>query len=158
MKISDSADYSKGVHAVLNTLDLNQVPFQIREFDVPAHHASQAADLLDCPLGAVVKSLVFQRIETESMVLVLVSGKNRVNIQALTDIVGQPVRPANPEDVLNFTGYPVGSVPPIGLINHGLIFSPWENGCNFQQMAADFLQRIYSQGIFSEQSGYQETL
>jgi prolyl-tRNA editing enzyme YbaK/EbsC (Cys-tRNA(Pro) deacylase) len=29
--------------------------------------------------------------------------------------MGQPVRPANPEDVWTFTGYPVGSVPPIGM-------------------------------------------
>ncbi len=107
--------YPEGVVAVLQTLVDGDEPYQVRSFDKPAHHASEAAELLGCALGAVVKSLIFQLTRSGGMVLVLVSGKNRADMQRLAHILGEPVRTASPEDVLAFTGYPVGSVPPFGV-------------------------------------------
>lgn len=71
--------------------------------------------MLGCPLGAIVKSLVFQRKASGELLLVLVSGKNRANTQILHQVVGEEVQPAKPQTVLAMTGYPVGAVPPIGL-------------------------------------------
>ena len=47
--------------------------------------------------------------------MVLVSGKNRADIQILNEIVGEIVQSAKPTTVLALTGYPVGAVPPIGV-------------------------------------------
>lgn len=100
---------------MLQVLIENGVRYQLRIFDSPARQASQAADLLGCPLGAIVKSLVFQKQGSSELLLVLVSGKNRADIQKLNHIVGEDVQVAKPKTVLSLTGYPIGAVPPIGL-------------------------------------------
>lgn len=46
--------------------------------------------------------------------MVLVSGKNRADLQILSQLTGEDVQPAKPKTVLALTGYPVGAVPPIG--------------------------------------------
>ncbi len=103
------------MQSVLQVLIENDVPYELRIFDTPAHQASQAADLLGCPLAAIVKSLVFQKQATGELLMVLVSGKNRADSQKLNQVVGEEVQPAKPKTVLAMTGYPVGAVPPIGV-------------------------------------------
>lgn len=90
------------------------VQYQIKIFEEPAHRASQAAELLACEMGAVVKSLVFL-INAKDLLLVLVSGENRVDIRQLKHIVDQEITQATPADVKKLTGYTVGSVPPFGI-------------------------------------------
>ena len=71
--------------------------------------------LLKCPLGAIVKSLVFENLPSGEVLLVLVSGQNRADLQVLSTLLGTAVEPAKPAAVLAKTGYPVGAVPPLGL-------------------------------------------
>jgi Cys-tRNA(Pro) deacylase len=107
--------YPLGVQSVLQILIENDVPYELRIFDTPARQASQAADLLGCPLGAIVKSLVFQKQSSGELLMVLVSGKNRADPKILNQVVGGEVQPAKPKTVLDLTGYPVGAVPPFGV-------------------------------------------
>jgi prolyl-tRNA editing enzyme YbaK/EbsC (Cys-tRNA(Pro) deacylase) len=109
------SEFPPEVQAILTIMNDEGVAFNLHVFKTPAHRASQAADLLGCSIGAVVKSLVFQTRTTGMMVLVLVSGDNRADPQRLQQIYLEPVHPANPADVLEISGYPVGSVPPFGL-------------------------------------------
>jgi Cys-tRNA(Pro) deacylase len=115
MKTPEKTDYPQGVRQVLSILDECQAVYQLRSFDEPAHRASEAAALLACPLGAIVKSLVFQTVSTGEILLVLVSGENRVDLELLSGFVGEPVRPASPKDVQKTTGYSIGAVPPFGM-------------------------------------------
>lgn len=108
------ADFPKKVQDNLAHLDALGVPYQIEVFKEPAHRASQAAELLGCELGAVVKSLVFL-IGGEGLLLVLVSGENRVEMNRLKALIGQEITQAKPSDVRRLTGYEVGSVPPFGI-------------------------------------------
>jgi prolyl-tRNA editing enzyme YbaK/EbsC (Cys-tRNA(Pro) deacylase) len=107
--------YPNGVRSVLDYLASKQISFQLQVFDAPAHSASQAADLLGCPLGAIVKSLVFEKTDSGHLLLALVSGKNRADLQKLSTLACEPVRVADPKIVLSKTTYPVGAVPPCGL-------------------------------------------
>ena len=100
---------------ILQILENSGCEYRTRSFDSKAHHASDAAALLGCPLGAVVKSLVFQNVENGRIALVLVSGENRVDINQLSQILGFKIQPAKPGDIQTLTGYPVGAVPPIGV-------------------------------------------
>lgn len=117
----DFSQYPPGVQVVLNVLDKNGIPFDLRVFDSPARQASQAAALINSPLGAIVKSLVFQEETSCKLIMVLVSGQNRADPQALSKLTGEKVRPAQPEVILAETGYPVGSVPPLGLQGEHLV-------------------------------------
>ena len=111
----DNKEYPEKVINVLKVLDSYDCDYQVRTFEEPAHHAKQAAALLNCPLGAVVKSLVFGIEGQEKYLLILVSGQNKVYRRKLAKIIGKQVYPAKPEKVLSVTGYPVGAVPPFGL-------------------------------------------
>ena len=53
----------------------------MREFPEGTHTAQDAADAIGCPVAAIVKSLVFTL--DGSPILVLVSGANRVDVDAL---------------------------------------------------------------------------
>jgi prolyl-tRNA editing enzyme YbaK/EbsC (Cys-tRNA(Pro) deacylase) len=115
MNNSTPIDYPPNVHAVLTFLRENQIPYELATFEAPARQASQAAALVGCPLGAIVKSLVFEKTASGELLLVMVSGQNRADEHILNALVGEPVQPAKPEAVLAKTGYPVGAVPPCGL-------------------------------------------
>jgi Cys-tRNA(Pro) deacylase len=107
--------YPPGVQDVLNILVKNHIPIEIRVFDSPARQASQAAALIGCELGAIVKSMVFEKQTSGDIVFVLVSGKNRADLDILSQVIGDRVRPTPPATVLEKTGYPVGAVPPLGV-------------------------------------------
>jgi prolyl-tRNA editing enzyme YbaK/EbsC (Cys-tRNA(Pro) deacylase) len=107
--------YPPGVQDVLNILVENHIPIEVRIFNTPARQASQAAALIGCALGAIVKSLVFEKQTTGDILFVLVSGENRADLGLVSQIVGDRVRPAQPATVLEKTGYPVGAVPPISV-------------------------------------------
>ena len=76
------------------------------------HTAQEAADAVGAPVGAIVKSLVF--IADEKPLLVLVSGPNRVNSEALGDRLGRVLLKADADVVKSATGFSIGGVPPFG--------------------------------------------
>jgi prolyl-tRNA editing enzyme YbaK/EbsC (Cys-tRNA(Pro) deacylase) len=103
------------VQKVLATAESAGIECQMRHYDAPGKTAQQAADLLGCPLGAIVKSLVFQGRESGEMALVLVSGQNRADSSLLEALFGEAVKPASPADVFAWSGFRVGAVPPFGI-------------------------------------------
>ena len=72
-----------------------------------AHTAPEAAAVVGCELGAIVKSLVFRDAAGEPL-LVLVSGANRADESALA------VTRADAAFVREVTGFSIGGVAPVG--------------------------------------------
>lgn len=65
------------------------------------------------PPAHILKSLVF--IADERPALALMSGVNKVNPKRVRDACGaKKIRMADPDFVLNWSGYQVGGVPPVG--------------------------------------------
>ena len=112
---SGSKKFPDEVLAVLSVLDAKEFNYQVRAFEAPAHHAREAAALLDCPIGAIIKSLMFKTRGHDKYILVLVSGQNRADRKKLSKIIGEQVVKAQPDEVLIETGYPVGAVPPFAV-------------------------------------------
>jgi prolyl-tRNA editing enzyme YbaK/EbsC (Cys-tRNA(Pro) deacylase) len=83
----------------------------IREFPDGTHTAQDAADAIGCPVAAIVKSLVFT-LDGEP-ILVLVSGANRVDTDALGERLGGALGKADARTVKLATGYSIGGVPPL---------------------------------------------
>lgn len=143
--------HPEAVEKVLSVLKENATPYQLRLFEQSAHHARQAAALLGCELGAVVKSLVFTYTDREGIVLALVSGKNRVDLQVISKALGTGVKPAHPDIVFRQTGYPVGAVPPFGFKVEIPVFID-ENLLDFKYLwasagAANALMRISASAL-----------
>lgn len=58
----------------------------------------------------------------ENKYILIISGDKKVYLGKFSRVVNDDVRLAKPEEVLRFTGYPVGSVPPIGHVDGVKIF------------------------------------
>ena len=80
--------------------------------DTTAKTAKDAAESLDCEVGAIVKSLVFRADDT--FLICLVAGDKRCSLNKLKKvIIKKDVCMANAEEVKTNTGFSIGGVAPI---------------------------------------------
>lgn len=84
----------------------------MRTFDDDVPTAAAAAGVLGCGLGAIANSLVFEC--GGAPLLILASGAARVDTRLVSRTLGDRVRRASPEFVLEHTGQRVGGVAPVG--------------------------------------------
>ena len=87
----------------------------VRELPADTSTAQAAALAVDAPLGSIVKSLVF--LADGGLLLVLVAGDQRVDVKRLRSTLGlskRQLRIAQPDEILELTGFEIGGVPPIG--------------------------------------------
>jgi prolyl-tRNA editing enzyme YbaK/EbsC (Cys-tRNA(Pro) deacylase) len=86
---------------------------EVREFPQGTRTAQDAADAIGCDVAQIVKSLVF--VADDDPVLVLTSGRNRVDEALLRDELGVArFRKAHADEVRDATGYAIGGTPPFG--------------------------------------------
>ena len=91
------------------------------ELENSAKTALDAANSLNCEVGAIVKSLLIN-IENDFL-LCLVSGDKRCSLNKLKKISEKKnVRMASADEVKSQTGYTIGGVSPVGHINKIQIF------------------------------------
>ena len=91
------------------------------ELENSAKTALDAANSLNCEVGAIVKSLLI-KIENDFL-LCLVSGDKRCSFNKLKKISEKKnVRMASADEVKSQTGYTIGGVSPVGHINKIQIF------------------------------------
>ncbi len=91
------------------------------ELENSAKTALNAANSLNCEVGAIVKSLLI-KIENDFL-LCLVSGDKRCSLNKLKKISEKKnVRMASADEVKSQTGYTIGGVSPVGHINKIQIF------------------------------------
>ena len=91
------------------------------ELENSAKTALDAANSLNCEVGAIVKSLLI-KIENDFL-LCLVSGDKRCSLNKLKKISEKKnVRMASADEVKSQTGYTIGGVSPVGHINKIPIF------------------------------------
>lgn len=77
------------------------------------HTAALAAAALDCEVGAIANSLLFDA--GDRPVLILTSGAHRVDAAKVAESIGVPaLRRATPDFVRTHTGQVIGGVSPIG--------------------------------------------
>ena len=91
------------------------------ELENSAKTALDAANSLNCEVGAIVKSLLI-KIENDFL-LCLVSGDKRCSLNKLKKISEKKnVRMASADEVKFQTGYTIGGVSPVGHLNNIPIF------------------------------------
>ena len=111
---------------VLNKESVKRVDKALKAFDLKlkvevltssARTAIDAANSLKCEVGAIVKSLLLKA--DDGFVLCLVSGDKKCSLNKIKKITGKKdVCMANAEDVKQQTGFTIGGVSPVGLINN----------------------------------------
>ncbi len=98
---------------VKNYLDKTGVDYRIHIADGPTMTARDAATRLQVPLERIIKSIVFAS-QDDSPMIAIVTGDRRVDGGKLSAIVGARVRIAAADATKTFTGFEIGSMPPLG--------------------------------------------
>jgi Cys-tRNA(Pro)/Cys-tRNA(Cys) deacylase len=98
-------------------LEKLNIPHQVFRHENPLRSFEQAAEERQQRPEQIVRSILFQ-IRPDVFVMVLVAGREQVDWRKLRQLVGRSrVRMATEEEVLEVTGYRVGTVSPFGLKN-----------------------------------------
>ncbi len=96
-------------------LEKLNIPHQVFKHTKPVSSFEQAAADRNQRPGQIVRSILFQ-IPPEEFVMVLVAGPRQIDWKKLRQFVGRSrIRMASEEEVLEVTGYRVGTVSPFGL-------------------------------------------
>ena len=116
--MGDLTDADQGEHANVERVRAAAaalgLAIDVRRFPEGTRTAQEAATAIGCPVGAIVKSLIFT-VDSE-VVLALVSGANQLDEAKLAAAAGGSMsRRASADEVRAATGFPIGGVPPIGL-------------------------------------------
>lgn len=91
------------------------LPARILSFDGTTATAQEAAEAVGCELGQIVKTLFF--LADGRPTVALVAGDRQVDTAALAGLLGvgrKKLKMGTPAEVLEYTGYPVGGVAPVG--------------------------------------------
>ena len=103
------------VKRVQKTISKFNPKLHVMVLKTAARTSKEAASLLNCDIGAIVKSLLF-RVE-DSFLICLVAGDKRCSLNKLKKILKKKdVCMANATDVKNVTGFSIGGVSPVAHI------------------------------------------
>ena len=93
------------------------IPHRVFRHEKPLTSFEQAAAERNQRPDQIVRSILFQ-IRPEEFVMVLVAGREQVDWRKLRQLVGRSrIRMATEEEVLEVTGFRVGTVSPFGVKN-----------------------------------------
>jgi len=99
------------------SIALNQlgIPHRIFRHETPVDSFEQAASDRNQRPEQVVRSILFQ-VRPDEFVMVLMAGREQVDWRSLRKLVGRSrMRMATEDEVLEVTGYRVGTVSPFGM-------------------------------------------
>jgi len=99
---------------VQQALQAHGLTCEVVQMDETTRSAEDAARVVGCNVGQIVKSLVFEGRQSHQPILVATSGLNRVNEHTLEQLVSEPVKMAKADYVREATGFAIGGVPPLG--------------------------------------------
>jgi Cys-tRNA(Pro)/Cys-tRNA(Cys) deacylase len=96
-------------------LDQLGIPHRIFRHETPVDSFEQAASDRNQRPEQVVRSILFQ-VRPDEFVMVLMAGREQVDWRSLRKLVGRSrMRMATEDEVLEVTGYRVGTVSPFGM-------------------------------------------
>jgi Cys-tRNA(Pro) deacylase len=96
-------------------LEKMNIPHRVFRHENPLRSLEQAAAERSQRPEQIVRSILFQ-VRPEEYVMVLVAGREQVDWRKLRQLVGRSrVRMATEEEVLEVTGYRIGTVSPFGI-------------------------------------------
>lgn len=109
-----SMSLSPSSQKVQDALTKLGISTQVTELLQTTRSAAEAATALDCEVGQIAKSIIFEGLSSGMGILVIASGSNKVKEDAVSKMVGEQVKKADPQFVRDKTGFAIGGVSPIG--------------------------------------------
>jgi prolyl-tRNA editing enzyme YbaK/EbsC (Cys-tRNA(Pro) deacylase) len=109
-----ASNLSASAQKVQDALAARGLALTVVELPQSTRTAAEAASVVGCAVGQIVKSIIFRAAESDRPVLVLTSGANRVSEKAVAALLGERLARADPDFVRTRTGFVIGGVPPVG--------------------------------------------
>jgi prolyl-tRNA editing enzyme YbaK/EbsC (Cys-tRNA(Pro) deacylase) len=88
-------------------------PADIRLLDQRTHTVEEAAGALGVDARQIVKSMVFRGEQDGRLVLVVLAGDRQVDLAKVSEVLGGPIKRADPDWVRERTGFAIGGIPPL---------------------------------------------
>lgn len=105
---------SKSAQSVQDVLLQKGLACSVVELASSTRTAQDAAESIGCTVAQIVKSLLFRTKNGHKPVLILASGKNRVNEKAIEKKLGEKIEKADADFTREVTGFAIGGIPPVG--------------------------------------------
>jgi prolyl-tRNA editing enzyme YbaK/EbsC (Cys-tRNA(Pro) deacylase) len=105
---------SKSVARVRRALEAAGIAAEIREMAEGTRTAAAAAEAVGCELDQIAKSVIFRGTGSDSVVLFVTAGGNRVDPDRAANLAGEVLAPADAAFVRARTGFVIGGVAPVG--------------------------------------------
>lgn len=108
------AQSGRSLQRVSDALARHGLALQLQRFPSSTRTAVDAARSVGCEVAQIAKSLVFRTKESGDPLLIVTSGANRVDLEKVGAILGEPIEMADAAFVRERTGYAIGGVAPLG--------------------------------------------
>lgn len=106
---------SSSVNRVRQALQSLEIETDVKELPHSTRTALDAAQAVGCEVKQIAKSLIFQTADEKKALLIITSGANRVNEEAVSQLLGWEIQVADADFVRQETGFAIGGVAPVGL-------------------------------------------
>lgn len=94
----------------------------IRHLEVSTRSAAEAAQAVGCDVDQIAKSIIFRGASSNTALLFLTAGGNRVQEAPAASLAGEDLVRADAEFIRSSTGFAIGGVSPIG---HTSVVRTW---------------------------------
>jgi len=111
------AQLHKNAQKIQETLNQFGLSLSVLELSDSTRTAQEAAFAIGCSVDQIAKSLIFWGKESQQPILIITCGTNRVNEKAVKVLIGEKLEKADATTVLEYSGFPIGGIPPIGHTN-----------------------------------------
>jgi prolyl-tRNA editing enzyme YbaK/EbsC (Cys-tRNA(Pro) deacylase) len=107
---------------VRSALETHGLHDRIRLLTEATHTSQAAADHLGCDVAQIAKSVIFRARQTDRTVLVIASGRHRVDEKRVAEALGEALGKADADFVKSRTGFVIGGVAPVGHLEAPVCF------------------------------------
>ncbi len=108
---------TSSIERVRQQAELLGLSIDILELPQSTRTADEAATACKCEVGQIVKSMIFERSDNGTLVLILVSGAHNADMAHLKDYFGCKLQRADPKKIREETGFAIGGISPLGHLN-----------------------------------------
>ncbi|KPC53234.1 hypothetical protein WG78_09090 [Amantichitinum ursilacus] len=98
---------------VADVLAQHGIAARIVTFDASTRTAADAAAAIGCDVAQIAKSIILKAKASDRLVLVVTSGRNRVDEKAVSALIGEKTGRADADFVRAKTGFAIGGVAPV---------------------------------------------
>lgn len=108
---------SKSLKRVVKEAEELGLDIDIIQLEIQTKTAQEAADAMDCTVDQILKSIIFLGADSQTCILFMTAGGNRVCTDKASALADEPLLRAEASVIRAQTGFAIGGVSPLGHIS-----------------------------------------